>query len=438
MQEVINEMPGVDEPNKDILAEFECATYNRPVLVYQTKIALGDKNIKISNIYAAQTNDSSATINYIDEEGKINSICLTMSDAKSFASLISSFLPPPPSCITIYLNPVAGRCTADDVFAQVVRPILEQVGTKFRLVRTEAAGHAEKTAQLADQNEELVMTIGGDGLLHEVVNGYLKTQTSARICVVPAGSGNAVATTLGITTPAAAVLRLLHGKTRDIDLLKVQIPRPKETQHATRWALVVVSLAFHARLVSSAAYLPRMIPPSMRFQLAALRHFIFLPRMTCSVTLEQASIYSAEKREFTALEKCSIDGSFAYLAMGKMRELEKGFGIFPEACSGDGWLDGVFLHGTDSSRRRMLQMLQGALTRKHSATESNSSAEHEQQLGGVHLQHGIAQGYKFTKATIKPHENETLCVDGELWDVPANTEVSVELVATRNQVKVFA
>lgn len=69
------------------------------------------------------------------------------------------------------------------------------------LVLTERMGHAaEIAAQAADR--DLVVAVGGDGTVHEVLNGLmsLPAETRPALAVLPTGSGNDTRRTLGIPT----------------------------------------------------------------------------------------------------------------------------------------------------------------------------------------------------------------------------------------------
>ena len=70
----------------------------------------------------------------------------------------------------------------------------------FDLVYTEAPGHAVELAAGA-AGYDTVLSLGGDGAIHEVANGLMRLPEDVRpvLGLVPAGSGNDYARTLGIT-----------------------------------------------------------------------------------------------------------------------------------------------------------------------------------------------------------------------------------------------
>jgi diacylglycerol kinase (ATP) len=93
------------------------------------------------------------------------------------------------------------------------------------LVLTEGPGHAKELAMAAaDAGCDLVAVAGGDGTIHEVVNGLVhggRSQTT--LGVIPIGSGNDFAYALKLNgNPAAAVQRLFKGERRTIDLARVE------------------------------------------------------------------------------------------------------------------------------------------------------------------------------------------------------------------------
>ena len=74
----------------------------------------------------------------------------------------------------------------------------------FELVRTERPRHATELAEGA-AGFETVIALGGDGVIHEVVCGLMRIDAPHRpmLGVVPVGSGNDYAQTLGIATSLA-------------------------------------------------------------------------------------------------------------------------------------------------------------------------------------------------------------------------------------------
>jgi YegS/Rv2252/BmrU family lipid kinase len=91
-------------------------------------------------------------------------------------------------------------------------PVMEQllINVPHDLVVTERAGHAQELASSADQFDAVVAA-GGDGTVHEVLNGLMTLPPEARpaLGLLPTGSGNDTRRTLGIPEDLTRAARLL-------------------------------------------------------------------------------------------------------------------------------------------------------------------------------------------------------------------------------------
>lgn len=91
----------------------------------------------------------------------------------------------------------------------------------FDLERTRAALDGVEMAAHAG-GMDTVIVLGGDGIIHEAINGLMAIdeRDRPRLGIIPMGSGNDFARTLGITpnNPDMSLAELLRGTTRTIDL----------------------------------------------------------------------------------------------------------------------------------------------------------------------------------------------------------------------------
>lgn len=100
----------------------------------------------------------------------------------------------------IIANPAAQSGAAREVAERLQRFLdMTARSSQFDLVLTERMGHAKELAAQA-QGYRTVIALGGDGVIHEVVNGLMTQKQDARpaLAVLPVGSGNDFAQTLGI------------------------------------------------------------------------------------------------------------------------------------------------------------------------------------------------------------------------------------------------
>ena len=100
-------------------------------------------------------------------------------------------------------NPTAQRGNGLDAARTAYDLLVEWLGegnVDFQL--TEHAGHATEIAALASSDRYgTVIVLGGDGVVHETVNGLMKIDAAdrPRMGVIPVGSGNDYARTLGMS-----------------------------------------------------------------------------------------------------------------------------------------------------------------------------------------------------------------------------------------------
>jgi YegS/Rv2252/BmrU family lipid kinase len=105
---------------------------------------------------------------------------------------------------------------------QRLLPAIERLLTNVPhdTVVTERAGHATELAAAAD-DYDLVVAVGGDGTVHEVLNGLMRTPAERRpaLGLLPTGSGNDTRRMLGVPDDVAqAALALATGEKRRFDV----------------------------------------------------------------------------------------------------------------------------------------------------------------------------------------------------------------------------
>ncbi|KAM9037406.1 LOW QUALITY PROTEIN: sphingosine kinase 2 [Sarcophilus harrisii] len=107
-------------------------------------------------------------------------------------------LPRPPRLLLL-VNPFGGRGLAWQWCKNHVLPMISEAGLSFNLIQTERQNHARELVQGLRLNEwDGIVTVSGDGLLYEVVNGLLdrpdwEEAVKIPVGVLPCGSGNALA-----------------------------------------------------------------------------------------------------------------------------------------------------------------------------------------------------------------------------------------------------
>jgi len=122
--------------------------------------------------------------------------------------------------VKMIINPNADMGNAWRQAADL-RPIVEEHGGAD-WAGTVYPTHANELAHQAGlQGYDLVIAVGGDGTVHEVINGLMRLPAGKRpkFGVVPLGSGNDFAHAAGVeSSPDLALKQALTGKPRKIDI----------------------------------------------------------------------------------------------------------------------------------------------------------------------------------------------------------------------------
>jgi YegS/Rv2252/BmrU family lipid kinase len=128
--------------------------------------------------------------------------------------------------IVVIVNPQSGRGKVGKQLAKVER-VLHDEGLDYRIVRTTHPGHATEIARAAlAGGERYLVAAGGDGTVHEVVNGMMHDDrpvaADAVLGVVASGSGCDFVRSIGLPGDAVqAAHRLAGDGVRHVDVGKV-------------------------------------------------------------------------------------------------------------------------------------------------------------------------------------------------------------------------
>jgi YegS/Rv2252/BmrU family lipid kinase len=105
-----------------------------------------------------------------------------------------------------------------------IKPVFQNAGATVEIKETRYAGHARIMANTLDfDGYDGFCVIGGDGTMHEVVNGMLSRKDGKKIPIglVPGGTGNSFMRDLNCLDPVVAAKRIITGRLRKVDIAKV-------------------------------------------------------------------------------------------------------------------------------------------------------------------------------------------------------------------------
>ena len=241
--------------------------------------------------------------------------------------------------MVLVANPRAGRGRAAAHLPDI-EDELRSRGLVHRVVLTEGPGHATvATREAIDGGERFIVAVGGDGTIHEVVNGMIEDDEpllpNLVLGAVSAGSGADFVKTFGLPDNAVAAAAHLDGSnTHPIDLGKVtcrSTASPPGVDPVARYFANIAEVGLGAAVVSRAERLPRRLGGSRYF----LGFWLTLPGYRRARVKVEADRRGYEGRVHNVVV---ANGQFYG---GGMR-------ISPRSWPGDGFLDVLVMKGPKS------------------------------------------------------------------------------------------
>lgn len=119
--------------------------------------------------------------------------------------------------VLMIVNPFAGKNQARSGLLDVIQ-IFNRARYAVTVMTTQYRGHATILAQRA-KNWDMIVCLGGDGTLNEVISGVLKSNNGIPIGYIPAGSTNDFANSLGLSKdPIKAAKDIILGRPNAVDV----------------------------------------------------------------------------------------------------------------------------------------------------------------------------------------------------------------------------
>ena len=164
--------------------------------------------------------------------------------------------------MVVIANPRAGRGQVGKHLPQV-EAVLTEAQISYRIVRTTHPGHATEAAREAlARGERYLVAAGGDGTVHEVVNGMITdgqpAAADAVLGVIAAGSGCDFVRSFGLPGDAVAAARRLAGdQVRPVDVGRVTFTAGPA--QVTRYFPNIAEAGLGGAVVARAARLPAVL-----------------------------------------------------------------------------------------------------------------------------------------------------------------------------------
>jgi diacylglycerol kinase (ATP) len=239
--------------------------------------------------------------------------------------------------LAVIVNPRAGRRTA--VWKEpALRAALGPLGIGVSVHVTRAPGDARRLAKELAGRADVIGVVGGDGTVHEVVNGIVPHRVP--IVLIPSGAGNDLASLIacpGNLRELAAVIE--NGWGAELDILNF----------GDRFCVNSAGLGFEG-LVNRMSHDLARIGGRTRYALALLRALRSFQHPHFKITTSRGD---------------EVSGEMLLVSIGNGRRTGGAFYLTPHAFPDDGLIDVCIIE--PMSRAKMLFILPRALNGSHVA-----------------------------------------------------------------------
>ena len=254
--------------------------------------------------------------------------------------------------VQVILNPYAGRGRGGKMAGQI-EAAFRRHNLPCEITQTSAPGEAVSLARRARRDGyAIVAAAGGDGTVHEVVNGLAEAtpedETVQGLAVLQTGSGNDFADMVGAARELDAAVRAIRaGNTRNVDLGWVEAFDGRNTLR--RYFDNNLGIGFEAQVTVESRKIKR------------LRGFLIY----LWATLRALRAYDQPHFEITWTDGAGNERRAAkemlLVSIGNSRRVGGGFYLTPDAVMDDGLLDLAFADAL--SQLGILTLLPKAMTR---------------------------------------------------------------------------
>jgi len=181
----------------------------------------------------------------------------------------------------IIVNPAAGRGRARKAWESTLRPMLRSGGLSFEEVYEDRPGAAVPlAAQAAREGYAIVTVVGGDGTVHEVLNGVLAAPAAAQpaLAVIPGGTGNDFARGVGIPKDMVTAARLLLDRAQR---RRVDVGRVNDRYYGT-----ISGVGFDAEVAAEVNRWPKWVAGTIVYTAGILKKLITYRCAPARITID--------------------------------------------------------------------------------------------------------------------------------------------------------
>lgn len=276
-----------------------------------------------------------------------------------------------PRRIWIAVNPRGGAHRGPAILREV-KPVFDAAGIALTVHETQYAGHTRELVRHLDPREvDGFCVVGGDGTMHEAVNGLLSRpdKLALPLGLIPAGTGNAFLYGFDCLDPLDAARRIASGQTQPIDVVRVALG------DEVLFAFNIVGWGLVTDILITSQWL-RWLGGS-RYTVASALEVLKGRRRTARLTVNG--------RETTE--------RFSFILACNTQYTGKGMRMAPRADLSDGLIDLIIVR--EAPRAKILRLLPKV-------------------FDGSHVNSPLLEYLQTAEFSLVPEVVETVNVDGEL------------------------
>ena len=292
----------------------------------------------------------------------------------------------------IIINPNSGKRKSISVFKNILKPFLEHNSINYKTETTTYSGHAEQIIESIDLlNFNAILVLGGDGTMHEVINGLLKRADGINLPIgnIPTGSGNSLLYDLGKFDIKDTINIILKNKIRKIDILELSTLNKKiYSMNLIGWGM--------GNDIGLRAEKMRWLGP-IRYNIASV-----------------IEILKYKGRQATIkIDNIKYDDSYALITICNTMHVGKGMKMAPNASLYDKKMD-IIMIKDNFSKLELLKLF-------------------PQLFSGNHIKNKKVTYIQAETFSLKTLKNDILNIDGEIkGETPINIKVIPECIKLLN------
>ena len=306
-----------------------------------------------------------------------------------------------PSILVIY-NPIAGRGRVKKNWPDVQQGLID-AGIEFDVAATSAPLEAVTLAEKAATKYSTVIAVGGDGTVHEVVNGLLRASSEGEtiaLGVVPLGNGDDFAkmippqTTIGgkVFDWHIAIEKIAQGQTKLFDVGRMSGDQLRSKQdNKPQYFMNGMDIGFGAQAALNFTKVPSFLTGMAAYLAAIMKTLI-------DYRIPKVSIQIDDQKAF--------EQSTTMTVITNGRCFGSGFWVCPEAQVDDGLLDVMVTQSV--GRLKILRLIPKIMK-------------------GTHVNEPILKNYRARRVVIKSQQPLVVEADGEI-PYPQTRHLEVQIL----------